>query len=62
MKPWLFVYSASGIFQVMNYWLVVRKLMLALLADDDELEPDVHFVKDEKIQRVLNIYDKDRLI
>ena len=38
LKAWLFVYSASGIFQLINYFKVVRLLMLTLLDDNSEAD------------------------
>ena len=49
LKPWLFIYSASGIFQVMNFLLVVRRLMLPLLEEYNEVELEV---QDEKIEKI----------
>ena len=46
----------------MNYWLVVRKLMLDLLAEYNEADFEAQDEEIEKRQRILNIYDKDRLI
>ena len=57
LKSWLFTYSASGIFQIINYLTVIHDI-IKTLTDESEDQAAVHKEIPE-IDKILNIYNGD---
>ena len=57
LKSWLFTYSASGIFQVINHLTVIQQI-IGTLIDDSDGQAAVHQDIPET-EKILNIYDRD---
>ena len=60
LKSWLFTYSASGIFQVINYLTVIREI-IRTLTEESEGHVAVHQEITET-EKILNIYDEDNVL